>query len=135
MGDKDTSDSLKPWYRLSCKRPCFHDDYLPAFNRSNVALVDTNGRGVEGFTRRGVLANGKEYEVDCIVLATGFESSFPLPGVHDVELVARKTAASGFKIFGRGGLSLEKKWAAGPSTLNSFQSRGFPNMFFLLQAQ
>ena len=56
--------ALKPWYRLFCKRPCFHDDYLETFNRPNVTLVDTLGEGIQGMTRKGVLARGKEYEVD-----------------------------------------------------------------------
>src|SRR5438876_1114099 len=71
--DKETADALKPWYRQFCKRPCFHDEYLDTFNRPNVTLVDTEGRGVERMTERGIVANGVEYEVDCIIYATGFE--------------------------------------------------------------
>ena len=48
--DPDTAERLKPWYGKFCKRPCFHDDYLPAFNRPNVHLVDTEGKGVERVT-------------------------------------------------------------------------------------
>jgi cation diffusion facilitator CzcD-associated flavoprotein CzcO len=71
--------ALKPWYRLFCKRPCFHDDYLETFNRPNVTLVDTLGEGIQGMTRKGVLARGKEYEVDVVILATGFETGFTIP--------------------------------------------------------
>ncbi|MCB0221279.1 MAG: NAD(P)/FAD-dependent oxidoreductase, partial [Chrysiogenetes bacterium] len=71
--DPKTADALKPWYRQFCKRPCFHDEYLDTFNRPNVELVDTDGKGVERITEEGVVANGKEYELDCLIFATGFE--------------------------------------------------------------
>jgi len=129
--DRETAEALKPWYRTFCKRPCFHDDYLEAFNRQSVTLVDTNGVGVQGFTRDGVLANGKEYKVDCVVLGTGFETGFLLPGFQDAKLSRRKAKANGFDIFGEDGLDLADKWAEGPRTLNGVLSRGFPNMFFL----
>ena len=45
--DKKTADALKPWYDMGCKRPCFHDEYLPTFNRPNVTLVDTDGKGIK----------------------------------------------------------------------------------------
>ena len=59
--DPTTAEALKPWYRWLCKRPCFHDDYLDAFNQDNVRLVDTDGRGVEGFTEDAVLVDGAEF--------------------------------------------------------------------------
>src|SRR5207245_1851768 len=65
--DPATAAALKPWYRQFCKRPCFHDEYLAAYNRPNVRLVDTNGRGVERLTKNAVVANGKAYEVDCLI--------------------------------------------------------------------
>src|SRR4029434_1464232 len=71
--DPATAESLKPYYRQFCKRPCFHDEYLQAFNRPNVTLVDTNGRGVERVTPKGVACGGREYELDCLIFATGFE--------------------------------------------------------------
>ena len=71
--DRDTAEALKPYYRQFCERPCFHDEYLDAFNRPNVTLEDTNGRGVEGITPTGVVANGVEHELDCLIYATGFE--------------------------------------------------------------
>ena len=71
--DKKTAEALKPWYRQFCKRPTFNDEYLPAFNRPNITLVDTRGRGVDRITEKGLVFDGVEYEVDCIIFATGFE--------------------------------------------------------------
>src|SRR5260370_701180 len=72
--DPATAEALKPWYRWFCKRPCFHDDYLEAFNRPNVRLVDTQGRGVERLTKHGIAVGGRQYRADCIIFATGFEA-------------------------------------------------------------
>ena len=71
--DRDTAEGLKPWYGYYCKRPCFHDEYLQAFNCDNVTLVDTHGLGVERITENGVVVDGVEYELDCLIFATGFE--------------------------------------------------------------
>ncbi|HEU4431305.1 MAG TPA: NAD(P)/FAD-dependent oxidoreductase [Myxococcota bacterium] len=119
VADRETADALKPYYRQFCKRPCFHDDYLPAFNRPNVKLVDTNGRGVERITERGVVANGVEYEVDCIIFATGFEVG------------TSYSRRAGYEILGRGGVTLSDKWAGGVRTLHGLHSRGFPNCFIM----
>jgi len=100
---------------------------LPTFNRPNVTLVDTDGQGVDMFTKKGVVVKGKEYECDCICLATGFETSLLI--TTDPEMVQKKTIANGFQIFGIGGRTLEEKWKDGPKTLNSYHSRGFPNLF------
>lgn len=70
--DPATADRLQPWYPMWCKRPTFQDEYLSAFNQPNVTLVDTDGRGVERCTSRGLVANGVEYELDVLILATGF---------------------------------------------------------------
>jgi len=72
--DKDTAEKLKPWYGSWCKRPTFHDDYLEAFNQPNVTLIDTDGKGVEAFSESGLVIGGTNYEVDALVLATGFIS-------------------------------------------------------------
>ncbi|KAH4267327.1 hypothetical protein HBI04_134890 [Parastagonospora nodorum] len=72
--DKDTAEMLKPWYGSWCKRPTFHDDYLEAFNQSNVTLVDTDGKGLEAFSKNGFIFGGQEYEIDALILATGFTS-------------------------------------------------------------
>lgn len=116
--DPETAESLKPWYRWLCKRPCFHDDYLAAFNQDNVRLVDTRGRGVTGFTDDAVLVGGEEYPVDCLIFATGFDS--------DVAL----TELTGFEIRGRGG-TLSEHFAGGWRTLHGMSTDGFPNLFFI----
>jgi len=121
--DPQTAQSLKPWYRQFCKRPCFHDDYLATFNRPNVELVDTEGKGVERITKKGVVANGREYEVDCLIFATGFEVG------------TNYTRRAGYDVKGRGGLSLKEKWSAGMATLHGMSTHGFPNMFLINNAQ
>jgi cyclohexanone monooxygenase len=117
--DPATAEALKPWYRQFCKRPCFHDEYLHTYNRANVSLVDTHGKGVERLTERAVVANGREYEVDCLIFATGFEvgTSF--------------TRRAGYDIVGRGGRTLSGHWSEGLRTLHGLTSHGFPNCFFL----
>lgn len=117
--DPETAEALKPYYNQMCKRPCFHDDYLPTFNRPNVTLVDTQGRGVERITPNGVVANGVEYELDCLIYATGFEFGTDY------------TRRLGFDIHGRGGMSLAEKWRDGTSTLHGMHSNGFPNLFIM----
>ena len=117
--DEETAEHLKPYYRQFCKRPCFHDDYLPTFNRSNVELIDTDGRGVDRITEKGIVANGIEYEVDCIVFATGFEVG------------TGYSRRSGYEIYGRAGTSLTEKWAKGARTFHGMHSRGFPNCFMM----
>ncbi|MGA2953415.1 MAG: NAD(P)/FAD-dependent oxidoreductase, partial [Caulobacteraceae bacterium] len=117
--DPVTAAALKPWYRQFCKRPCFHDEYLETFNRSNVTLVDTRGRGVDRVTRNAVVANGQAYELDCLIFATGFEVG------------TSYTRRAGYDIIGRGGQTLSAKWADGLRTLHGLTSHGFPNCFFL----
>src|ERR1700722_16003819 len=74
--DEDTAEALKPYYRFLCKRPCSNDEYLTAFNRPNVTLVDVSEcKGVERATEKGLVANGVENQVDCIIYASGFEIS------------------------------------------------------------
>src|SRR3954469_4572905 len=118
--DPATAEALKPWYRQFCKRPTFNDQYLPTFNRPNVTLVDTSeSRGVERITDKGVVAGGVEYEVDCIIYATGFEIGTSLRRRID------------FDIIGEGGQSLFDYWSSGIRTLHGHSSRGFPNWFFI----
>jgi cyclohexanone monooxygenase len=118
--DKQTAEALKPYYRFLCKRPCFNDDYLPSFNRPNVTLVDVSGtRGVERITEKGIVANGVEHEVDCIVYASGFEITTDLD---------RRLAIAPFA--GRDGRSLYDHWRNGYRTLHGIASHGFPNIFF-----
>ena len=121
--DRDTAEALKPWYNQFCKRPCFHDDYLQTFNRPSVHLVDTRGHGVEAITERGVVVEGVEYELDCLIYATGFE----VGGDY--------LRSVGFEVYGRGGGSLTDRWKDGAETLHGLFARGFPNLFVLSTMQ
>jgi cation diffusion facilitator CzcD-associated flavoprotein CzcO len=123
VGDPVTADGLKAWYGQLCKRPCFHDEYLQAFNRPGATLVDTDGKGVEGITERGVVAGGREYEVDCIVWATGFEVGTDF------------TSRAGFDLVGRGGVRLSDYWADGMRTLHGIHVHSFPNAFIVQLTQ
>ena len=119
VNDPATAALLKPWYRQFCKRPCFHDEYLQTYNRPNVTLVDTQGHGVQALTERGVVANGREYELDCLIFATGFEVG------------TAYTRRAGYDVVGRGGRTLSEHWAGGLRTLHGLTTHGFPNCFFL----
>ena len=121
--DNSTAEALKPYYRQFCKRPCFHDEYLQTFTRPNVTLVDTAGQGVDCITERGVVANGVEYELDCIIYATGFEVG------------TEYSRRAGYEIIGRDGITLTEKWADGASTFHGFHTRGFPNCFIISNLQ
>ncbi len=121
--DPETADALKPWYRQLCKRPCFHDQYLDAYNRPNVTLVDTDGRGVERITENGLVANGEEYELDVIIYASGFEVGTDY---------ARR---SGYETIGRNGLTLTEAWDGGMRTMHGIHVHGFPNLYIVAPAQ
>ena len=114
-----SAEVLKPYYRYGCKRPCFHDEYLVAFNNPKVTLVDCPA-GVTRITPHGVVANGEEYEVDCIVYATGFEG--------ELTPFARR---AGHTIIGRDGITMEEKWKDGVLSLHGMTTHGFPNMFIM----
>ncbi|MEO0817964.1 MAG: NAD(P)/FAD-dependent oxidoreductase [Pseudomonadota bacterium] len=113
----DTAQNLKAWYSQLCKRPCFSDEYLPAFNAPNTTLVDTDGKGVERIDETGLVVNGKHYAVDCIIYASGFEFG------------ANFQLKTGFDLKGRGGKMLSEYWANGMRTLHGMQTHGFPNVF------
>ncbi|MGW0711317.1 flavin-containing monooxygenase [Streptomyces sp. NPDC002643] len=119
--DPETAEKLKPWYRYMCKRPAFSDTYLQTFNRPNVTLVDTaDTHGVERITEDAIVVGGVEYEVDCIIFATGFDVG--VSGLLSGRLPA----------YGRDGVGLLESWmTAGPKTLHGFYSHGFPNLFQL----
>ncbi len=123
MRDPETADKLKAWYRQLCKRPCFHDEFLQAFNEPGVQLVDTEGKGVERITEAGVVVAGREYPVDCIIYASGFEVGTPF---------ARR---AGFDPKGREGLKLSDYWAQGMRTLHGTHVHGFPNLFIVQPTQ
>jgi cation diffusion facilitator CzcD-associated flavoprotein CzcO len=121
--DPATAELMMPWYSQSCKRPCFHDEYLPAFNRPNVHLVDTDGKGVNEINESGVIVNDVKYPVDLLIFASGFE------------VTTGYTHRLGFDPKGRDGVSLSEAWAEGPATLHGVLSNGFPNMFMISTVQ
>ena len=118
--DEATREALKPWYRQFCKRPCMHNEYLSAFNRENVTLVDTDGRGVERITKQGAVVAGEEYPLDCLIFASGFEVS------------TAYTRRAGYEVYGRDGRTLTEHWADGVRTMHGMHSHGFPNCFFIM---
>ncbi|MDG2005384.1 MAG: NAD(P)/FAD-dependent oxidoreductase [Novosphingobium sp.] len=121
--DPATAEALKPWYGLMCKRPTFHDSYLKTFNRDNVTLVDTKGRGVERIVADGIVANGELHKLDCIVFATGFYTGGGMLGNW------------GFDPLGSAGERLSARWAREFSTLHGIHVSGFPNMFVIGSSQ
>jgi cyclohexanone monooxygenase len=121
--DRETAGRLKAWYGQLCKRPCFHDAYLGAFNTSGTHLVDTDGKGVERTTENGVVVAGKEYQLDCLIYASGFEVG--------TEYKRR----SGFDLTGRDSVKLSDYWAEGMRTKHGIHVHGFPNAFFVQPTQ
>ena len=119
--DPQTAASLKPFYPYGCKRPTFHDEYLPSFNLPHVHLVDTAPMGVQRINERGVVHNGTEYPLDVLIYATGFQWM----------------AISTFNmIVGRGGRTLTEKWRSeGTRTFLGIHSEGFPNLFIMTGPQ
>jgi cyclohexanone monooxygenase len=117
--DAATAAALQPWFGQWCKRPTFNDQYLPTFNRSNVKMVDTGGKGIDRVTETGVVVDGVEYEVDCLIFATGFEVG------------TAYTRRAEFAMYGRDGRSLADYWANGMRTYHGFLSHGFPNCFHM----
>ncbi|SHL07823.1 cyclohexanone monooxygenase [Pseudonocardia thermophila] len=119
--DKATAEALKPWYNLFCKRPLYSDEYLQVFNRPNVRLLDTDGRGLDRITEHALVFDGVEYPIDVLVYATGFRVGVP---PHQ---------AGEFQVVGRGGVEMAQRWAKGCPSLHGMYSHGFPNMFFIGQ--
>jgi cation diffusion facilitator CzcD-associated flavoprotein CzcO len=117
--DATKAEVLKPYYRYLCKRPCFHDEYLVAFNRPNVTLIDCPA-GIDRVTEDGLVVDGVGFDVDCIIYGTGFEGE--LTPLH---------RRAGHDIVGRGGTTLAEKWADGAATLFGMTTRGFPNLFVM----
>jgi len=116
--DPNTADKLKAYYNQFCKRPTFNDHYLETFNRDNVELVDVSAtQGVEAITEGGIVANGKEYEVDCIIYASGFE------------ITSSYERRLGIPIFGMGGQSIYEHWQDGMRSMHGLMVSGFPNLY------
>jgi cation diffusion facilitator CzcD-associated flavoprotein CzcO len=114
--DPATAAALKPWYMIMCKRPCFHNDYLPTFNRPNVHLVDTHGEGITKIGPKGPEFHGRTYELDVLIYATGFEVQ--QTGIYN-------------RIIGEDGLDLNDKYADGIRTMLGIHTHGFPNLFIM----
>jgi cation diffusion facilitator CzcD-associated flavoprotein CzcO len=117
VADRETAEGLKPWYRQLCKRPCFHDEYLSAYNLPGVRLVDTDGQGVEAIDETGVWVGGVHYDLDCVIFASGFEVGTDY---------ARR---SGYETVGRGGRRLSEHWSDGMQSMHGIHVHGFPNLF------
>ncbi|MEQ1890727.1 MAG: NAD(P)/FAD-dependent oxidoreductase [Alphaproteobacteria bacterium] len=115
--DPKTAASLKPYYPYGCKRPTFHDEYLPTFNLPHVHLIDTAPKGVSKINARGVVHDGVEYPLDVLIYATGFQWM---------------ATATFNMITGRGGRTLREKWQTeGVQTFLGLHSNGFPNLFIM----
>ena len=115
--DPKTAEALKPYYPYACKRPTFHDEYLPTFNMAHVHLVDTAPVGVSEINENGVVHEGTEYPLDVLIYATGFQ--WMAPATFDM-------------VKGRDGQTLNQKWLAeGTKTFLGLHSRGFPNFFIV----
>ncbi|MCC5952535.1 MAG: NAD(P)/FAD-dependent oxidoreductase [Acidimicrobiia bacterium] len=123
VADPATAEALKPWYRQLCKRPCFHDEYLQAYNEPGVQLVDTDGKGVERIDETGVWVAGRHYELDCLVFASGFEVG------------TSYSRRAGYETVGRDGVALSDRWAEGMHTLHGIHVHGFPNLFIVSLTQ
>lgn len=121
VDDPATAEALKPYYRFMCKRPTSSEHYLATFNRPNVTLIDVSAcKGVERLTENGIVADGLEYEVDCVIFASGFEISTEIHRRFAIDAIT-----------GRDGLSLFDHWRDDYKTLHGMTSRGFPNQFFM----
>ncbi len=116
VADPATAQSLKPWYMFMCKRPCFDDEYLPAYNRPNVHLVDTHGRGIEEINAAGPVFEGRTYPLDVLIYATGFEVQ--KTGIYN-------------EIRGRGGVEINETYRDGLRTLFGVHTHGYPNLFIM----
>ncbi len=116
VNDPATAEALKPYFNWMCKRPLFVDNYFETYNRANVTLVDTKGRGLDRITENSIVFEGQEYEVDCIIYASGFEVASP------------PDRTAGFDMHGVGGISLSEYWADGRKTLHGILTHNFPNM-------
>ena len=113
--DPAVAEMLSPHHVLGCKRLCLDTNYYETYNRPNVTLIDLSGSPIEEITQNGLRVKGEEYQLDCLVFATGFD--------------AMTGALLNIEIRGKGGTTLKEKWAAGPRTYLGIGTSGFPNLF------
>ncbi len=119
--DKETAEKLKPYYRYQCKRPTSNDDYYDTFNRPNVKLIDVSRtQGVERMTEKGFVVDGVEYEVDCMIFASGYEVTSDLDRRWGFDVLE-----------GRNGFSMYDNWKGQYKTLHGVMTHGFPNLFVI----
>jgi cation diffusion facilitator CzcD-associated flavoprotein CzcO len=123
VADPETAEDLKAWYRQLCKRPCFHDEYLQAYNQPGCHLVDTDGQGVERIDETGVWVAGEHYPLDCLIFASGFEVG------------TSYERRSGYDTIGCDGLRLSDRWDDGMRSMHGIHVNGFPNLFIIGFAQ
>jgi len=118
VSDPETAKRLQPNnHPIGSKRICIDTDYFATFNRPNVTLVDIRTNPIAEITTNAVRTGGKDYEVDALVLATGFD--------------AMTGSVAKIDIRGRDGQTLNRKWAEGPKTYLGLMSAGFPNLFII----
>jgi cation diffusion facilitator CzcD-associated flavoprotein CzcO len=107
-------EKLRPQHPFGCKRPLMSNVYYPAFNEPNLELVTDP---IARITPTGVVTeDGREREVDTIVLATGFAATRYLAALD---------------VVGRGGRSIGEAWADGAAAYLGITTAGFPNLFML----
>jgi cyclohexanone monooxygenase len=116
--DPETAQLLQPNnHPIGSKRICIDTDYFATFNRPNVTLVDIKTNPIEEILPHALRAGARDYEVDALVLATGFD--------------AMTGSVAKIDIRGRNGQTLNQKWAEGPKTYLGLMSAGFPNLFII----
>jgi cation diffusion facilitator CzcD-associated flavoprotein CzcO len=116
VSDPELAEKLSPrTFPFGTKRPCLDTGYYETFNRPNVHLVDLRETPLVEFTTTGVRTSAAHYELDAIVLATGFD--------------AMTGALLAIDIRGRNGVTLASQWSAGPRTYLGVAMSGFPNLF------
>ena len=119
--DPIKAKKLSPQTVIGCKRLCVDTDYYATFNRENVSLIDIKESPIEKIAERGVIVSGQLYEIDLLVLATGFD--------------AMTGSILKIDIRGRGGKSIQEKWSEGPKTFLGLMTEGFPNFFMITGPQ
>ncbi len=120
--DEEKTEELKPWYGFMWKRATFNNDHLSIFDKANVELVDTNGKGVSRLTETGVLANDKEYKVDLLLYSTGFK----------FKVESNFYQRTGIKVIGTKGRTLDEAWEKnGPCTLFGLHVPESPNLVII----